>query len=859
MTAVASPARALRAASAEALSCFHCGLPVPHGAHWKVAIDGAERPMCCVGCQTVAQTIVDNGFIDYYRSRSAMPDPMDRAALVPEELRLYDAPENMARFTAAGEDGLSEAMLSVEGIRCAACVWLIEKRLVRVPGVADARLNVATEHLFVRWDGARCQPSDILAAVREVGYGAYPYDPVRHGERLRKQAKTLFRQAFVAGLSMMQVMMYAYPAYTAAEGTMDAGMAGLLQWASLLLTIPAVCYSALPFFRGAWTSLKARRLGMDVPVALGIGAAFLGSVHATFTGEGDVYYDSVTMFVFLLLCSRYVELVARRKASSALERIQRALPSSATLLAAWPSREASELVPAARLAVGDMVLVRPGEAIPADGLLEEGSTAIDVSLLTGESRPVQKARGDALPGGAVNAAQAIVMRVTRAAGDSTLSALMGLVERAGQGKPQLAQWADRVASWFVAGLLVLALATFIAWQLVDPSRAWAIAIAVLVVSCPCALSLATPSALAAATDRLVRQGVLVVHSHVLETLHRATHVVFDKTGTLTCGRPVVQSMALAAGVTRERALAIAAALEASSAHPLAQGIVDAATASGVRAAALAGGGAVTHVGEGLEGIVDGMRCRIGSHAFVAALAGTPAAGIGNAAADGRTPVWLGTEGRWLARFELADALRDGARAVIAAFRRQGKTVVLLSGDAQAVCSRIGAEAGIAEAVGDCLPEAKLAYVRRLQEQGGVVAMVGDGINDAAVLRAADVSFAMGSGATLAQVHADAVLLSGDIGSVAVAAQVAGKTMRVIRQNLAWATVYNVLAIPAAAFGFLNPWMSSIGMSLSSAVVVANALRLRRVAQRSPQRPEIGHPAASPRPAGAACEGRAGSA
>ena len=812
-------------ASSSAAACFHCGLPLPPDAAWQVVIDGAARPMCCPGCAAVAQAIVDNGLADYYAARSGYAPTADQASLVPPELRLYDDPEAIERFAGAPADAPDscDAVFSVDGIRCAACVWLIERRLCSVPGVQQASLNVATERLQVRWDKRSCKPSDILKAVRELGYAAYPFDPVRHGEQLQRQSKRLFRQLFIAGLSMMQVMMYAVPAYLADDGTMDADMAGLMRWASLWLTVPAVFYSALPFFQGAWANLKARALGMDVPVALGIAAAFGGSVAATFRSQGDVYFDSVTMFIFLLLCSRYLELVARRKAASALEKLQRALPASASRLTAWPASRDTEIVPAGQLAEGDLLLVKPGEAIAADGVIVEGATSVDLSLLTGESEPVRRGAGESVPGGSVNATQAIVIKVLKPVRESTLSTLVKLIERAGQGKPQLALWADKVAAWFVGALLVFALVIFGVWHWIDAPRAWPIAIAVLVVSCPCALSLAMPSALAAATDRLVRQGVLVVQPHVLETLHRATHVIFDKTGTLTLGKPVLRHVETLGAASRAWCLQAAAALEASNAHPLGVAIVEAAESLGE--GHLSARDVAYTTGQGLEGVVDGRRLRLGRAAFVSELTHAAVAEHGDSSV---TAVYLGCEHGLLARFELADALRPDAREVVDYFKAAGKHVILLSGDQQSVTQAIAAELGIPAAYGEFLPEQKLDFVRRLQGEGAVVAMVGDGINDAAVLRAADVSFAMGSGAALAQSHADTVLLSGRLASVREAAQAATQTMRVIRQNLAWATLYNVLAIPAAGLGLLTPWLSGIGMSLSSALVVANALRLRRI-------------------------------
>jgi Cu2+-exporting ATPase len=809
-------------------ACFHCGLPVAPGSTWRVSVAGFERAMCCPGCEAVAQSIVDNGFSDYYGTREGFAATAAAQDLVPPELRLYDeAPAH------TGVDAeITETDYTVSNIRCAACIWLIERRMARLPGVHSVQLNAVSERLHVRRDGRICKDSDILAAMRAIGYAAYPYDPVQHGEQLERSRKTLFRQLFIAGLSMMQVMMYAVPAYLAGEGGMDADMAGLMRWAGLLLTLPALVYSAQPFLRGAWRDIRNRAPGMDVPVALGIVAAFAGSALATWRGAGDVYFDSVTMFIFLLLCSRYLELTARRKAASALDKLQQALPASALRMSAWPQAGA-ELVAVAQLRADDVILVRPGEALAADCIVLDGASSVDLSLLTGESRPVHKSIGDAIPGGAVNIAQALTAKVVRAAGDSTLSVLVGLVNRAGQAKPKLALWADRVAVWFVAALLLFAVVVFGAWYMVDPARAWPVAIAVLVVSCPCALSLATPTALAAATDRLLRQGILAVQPHVLETLHRATHIVFDKTGTLTVGKPMLQDIVKLGALSPADCLRIAAAMEHSSTHPLAQTIVQAAAERQLHA--LPETSALRHAaGQGVEAMVDGVPCRLGNFAFVHALIPT-ASSMPAVDADEQAEasyVFLASGNGWLARFDIADAVRPEAQAVVAHFQRQGKSLVLLSGDCHEVAQRVADRLGIPTALGDCLPESKLSFVQGLQRGGAVVAMVGDGINDAAVLRAADVSFAMGNGAALAQTSADCVLLSGRLSALCEADRVAAKTLAVIRQNLAWATLYNVLAIPAAALGWINPWLSGVGMSLSSVVVVLNALRLRRVGKGS---------------------------
>lgn len=805
--------------------CFHCGLPVPAASNWKVTIDDVQQAMCCPGCQAVAQTIVDNNLTSYYRDRLSFSDKPTE--LIPDALRLYDTQEQLAQFETDTE-GKLQGTFSIEGIRCGACVWLIEKHVAQLSGVQKINLNLSTEKLHVMWDGEQCKPSDIVKSVRELGYAAYPFDPLRHGEIIRKNAKTLFRQLFIAGLSMMQVMMYAVPVYLADADTMDKDMEGLMRWASLLLTLPAVLYSAQPFFKSAWANIKQRALGMDVPVALGIAAAFIGSVFSTVTGQGDVYFDSVTMFIFLLLCSRYLELIARRRAASTLETMQHTLPSSAWLLQDYPESREPHCVPATQLRVGQVILIKPGEAIPADGVIVEGNTSVDLSLLTGESQPQKKIMGERLPGGAVNVSQAILLQVEKLAKDSTLHALIRLIEQAGNGKPKIAQWADRVAAWFVTALLVFAGAVLIFWGWVDPVRAWPIAIAVLVVSCPCALSLATPSALAAATDALLRQGVLIMQPHVLETLHRATHIVFDKTGTLTEGKPKLEAISLMGDKNRDEVLQLAAAIEEGSAHPVAAMLIQAAKQNEQVQLHVN----VEHIesfsGQGLQCTVKGVVHRIGNAKFVAEIAGAIPATYDEI---DHGCVYLGNASGWLARYTFNDTLRSDAQAVIDYFLVRNKTVILLSGDAEHVVQKTARQCGIAIARGGVLPAEKLAFVKNLQAQGAVVTMVGDGINDAAVLHAADVSFAMGSGAALAQSHADAVLMRGRLSALRDAAETAAQTMRVIRQNLSWATLYNLVAIPAAAWGLLSPWMAGVGMSISSALVVGNALRLAHLTQK----------------------------
>lgn len=830
---------AARQAQGEA-GCFHCGRPLAPDACWQATIEGSARAMCCAGCAAAGQAIADAGCAAYYATRAAFAPPAACAA--EPQAGLASGPAT-APASGPAADPRGKAEFTVEGVRCAAGVWLVERSLGQLTGVRAAQMDLAGGRVTVRWDPSACSAGAILQRLRAIGLTAWPGGAPRHGAGLERARRTLLRQMSVAGLSTLQVTMVALPAWLVgvveddARGGADAGAAETMDWAGLLFALPALLYSARPFFGGAWRGLRRGVPDVDLPLALGIGAAFVGSCAALLSGAGEVYFGSVALFIFLLLGSRYLELAARRQAAGALACLQRGLPQSALRLRGAPLARDTEPVPAAALQAGDLVLVQAGQAAPADGIVHEGDTVVDLALLGGESRTRRRGPGDKLPGGALNVGQAIVLRVISGAGDSTLALLVRLAERAVQGKPALARRAERATGWFMGGLLALAALVFCAWLPGDAARAWQAALAVLVAGCPCALSLATPSALAAATDRLLRRGVLALRPHTLETFDRATHVVFDKTGTLTHGRPELGQAVPVGGLGGDACLRIAAALVADNPHPLARPIRAAAESAAAAAAADAhddgdeqGEDAAPVaervrfvIGQGVEGWV-GNRCyRLGSASWVEGVAG----GVARAAVPaGTTAVWLGNADGWVARFDLCDELRPDAADVVRRLRAAGKTVLLLSGDDHDTTQQVAAQLGIAGALGGKLPEEKLNYVRRLQRQGAVVAMVGDGVNDAAVLRGADVSFAMGRGAELAQLHADVVLLGEGLQPLADAADTARRTLAVIRQNLAWVTLYNVVAIPAAALGWLQPWMAGIGMAAGSALVVLNALRLR---------------------------------
>lgn len=809
-------------------TCFHCGLDVPASVDLPVVFEGETHPTCCAGCQAVAESIIVAGLGSYYHRRTA---DAERAALPPpdvlEQLKLYDLPDVQAEFVETRSEHEREAVLMLGGVTCAACVWLIEQQLLRLDGVLRAEVNYSTLRARVAWDNSRVALSDILLCVRRTGYEAAPYD----ANKLEVQAQAEQRQAltrlWVAGLAMMQVMMYIIPVYLYG-GEIEPWFLWILHWANMILTLPVMFYSAVPFFKGAWRDIKNRRLGMDTPVALAISAAFGASFVALVLGyERGIYFDSVSMFVFLLLGGRYLEQMARRKAGDAAERLVKLVPAFCHRLPAYPDTAQMEEAVVARLQSGEVVLVKAGEVVPVDGEVLSGESEVNEAILTGESLPVAKYAGSPVTAGTLNIGSPLVVRVSETGSGTRLGHIVRLLDRALAEKPRMVELADRHASSFVLGLLLLSAVVFGVWlYLADFETAWWITVSLLVVTCPCALSLATPAALAASTGRLAGEGVLIGRGHSLETLAKVDTVVLDKTGTLTEGRLAVEDILLAEGVSREQAVAMAQALERQSEHPVAQALM-ALPAAGV-SGSLQPRQTLNRVGHGMAAVFDGdgqEEWRIGRFSYVAEIAGRLPESLYTEHAG--TAVYLGHRRGFAAVFLLQDQIKNGVADMVAALHAQGLRLHLLSGDreaaVQSVARRLGLDAFRAEAA----PEDKLAYVQDLQAQGRCVLMVGDGINDAPVLAQADVSVAVAEGADVAREGADVLLINSDMRILPELTAAARRTRRIIRENLWWATAYNLIAVPLAAFGYVTPFVAALGMSLSSLLVSANALRLLR--------------------------------
>ncbi|WP_395764675.1 heavy metal translocating P-type ATPase [Stutzerimonas balearica] len=792
--------------------CYHCGLPVPAGSHFHARVLGEVRQLCCPGCQAVAEAIVKGGLESYYQHRSdAAINPEALPKVLGEELALYDRADVQQPFV-RHEGDLASTSLMIEGISCAACGWLIERHVRNLAGVAEASLNLSNHRLQVRWSDTALPLSELLAELRRIGYAAHPYQADQAAERLASENRRSLRQLGVAGLLWMQVMMATMATWPEFNIDLSAGMDSILRWTALLLTTPIVFYCCTDFFKGALRDLRTRHLTMDVSVSLAIAGAYLAGIWSTITGHGELYFDAVGMFALFLLAGRYLERRARERTAAATAQLVNLLPASCLRLDAAGQ---SERVLLSELKLGDRVLVQPGGLIPADGRILSGQSSIDESVLTGEYLPLPRAPGDAVTAGTLNVEGPLTVAVDALGDDTRLSAIVRLLERAQSDKPKLAEIADRVSQWFLVIVLLAAAVVGLVWWYIDPQRAFWIVLALLVATCPCALSLATPTALTTATGTLHKLGLLLTRGHVLEGLNHIDTVVFDKTGTLTEGRLTLTAVHPLGSEDADRCLALAAALENRSEHPIARAFGRAPQPAD----------SVDSVpGLGLEGRVGGRQLRIGQASFVAALYA------------GEAPPIPGDQGQWLlladttgplAWFVLDDRLRDDALALLAACRKRGWKTLLLSGDSSPMVGRIAEELGIDEARGGLTPADKLVRLQAMQAAGARVLMLGDGVNDVPVLAAADISIAMGSATDLAKTSADAVLLSNRLQSLVSAFQVARRSRRIIIENLAWASLYNGLILPFAAVGWVTPLWAALGMSASSLLVVLNALRLTR--------------------------------
>jgi Cu2+-exporting ATPase len=790
--------------------CFHCQEPLA-GSTLTARIGTRLEPVCCPGCQAVAEMISGSGLADYYIRRTT---PSPRPATEEASWQAYLEPQVAAAFVSRGP-AVDSVELLIENLRCPACGWLIERAVGAIPDVKTVDINAGLGRAHIEWTAGASRFEQIMRTIAQLGYVPHPVTEETTSRVYCAERRSMLKRFVVATFGMMQVMMFAVAGYSAELGgeRIDPTLEHYFRLVSLLVSVPVLFYAGQPFLANAWNSLRTRSVSMDLTVSAALVLAFVASTWNTFAGHGEVYFDSITMFVFFLTLVRLIELIVRHRTSSVADALARHLPATAQRVVG----EKVESVPIGQLRRGDEVIVPSGAIVPADGYIVEGTTLLDESLLTGESLPVARRVGDRVASGSINTGSPVRIAVTATGSSTVLSNIVNLLRRAQTRKPPAMRTANRAAAVFLRVVLVASVVVCATWLAVDPQRAFAATLAVLVVACPCAFSIATPAALAASTARLARQGVLVTRPEALETLADIDHVIFDKTGTLTRGEIQLAGCEVVGSRSREECLAIAAALERSSGHPIASAFRNMETA-GLTATDIA-----TVPGFGIEGTIDGKRYRIGISAFAAELRGVAVPRTGEHI--DATTIVLGDEHEALAVFTLSDALREDSPAAVEKLRALGIDSEILSGDGSSAVAAIAKRCGVSRFFARRTPNQKLSRVHELQSQGRRVAMVGDGINDAPVLGAANVSIAMGRGAALALAAADVIFVSERPSALAGVVRTARRTAQIARQNLLWAGLYNFSALPLAALGYIPPWAAALGMSASSLFVLLNALRL----------------------------------
>lgn len=793
-------------------ACFHCQEPLPETPPVTDEFGGRTHAFCCEGCRAVSRIIRDEGLDRFYQQREGpvtTPDPVDER--IRDECLHYNDPEFLDEVVHPREDGLHETWLMIEDLSCAACIWLIEHHLARFDGLESIHINHSTQRAHLVWNPDVTGLGNLLLGIRELGFQASPFRPGEWEQQIRAQQKQAMIRIGIAGIAALQTMMLAYPLQFGLNTESDPAMVQLFRWASFIIATPVVLYSAVPFFRAAARDIKHRHPGMDVPVSIAILAGYLASVQVTLLGGEHVYFESICMFTFFLGLGRYLEGRARYRAGLENLSLINAMPGTARRI----DNTGETVVRARDLAPGDRIRVRPGDTLAADGRIVEGDSTLDESMLTGESLPVGRGPGDPVSAGTVNTENPLELMVDQAGDNTRLSAITRLLDRAQADKPRTQQLADRIAGVFVSAVLIVAAATWLTWWFLDPTRAFPITLAVLVATCPCALSLATPTALTVATNRLRRAGFVPTRGVTLETLNTVDTLVFDKTGTLTRGLLSIAGVHPCPGVSGPQCRALAAGLEQGSEHPIARAFQDQPAAEVTQKE--------THPGGGVTGVSNGQRMALGRADFVASELGL--ALPEDAESDAALTIHLASDTGWLGRITLDDTLREDAAPVLERLRARGWHCVLLSGDHSGQVARVAEALDIEQYEGRLSPEDKLTRIQALEAKGHKVMMVGDGLNDLPGLAGARLSVAMAGSSDIAQLQADAVVLGERLTPLLEALRVAPMTRRVIRQNLSVSLLYNAAILPLAMTGMVIPWIAAAGMSASSVVVIMNALRL----------------------------------
>jgi len=813
--------------------CFHCGLPNTEGNAFPTTIQSILHHMCCPGCQAVSQAIVENGLESYYEFRTE-PAARGDAALdnTMSKLAVYDEPELQEEFVF--EEGKYKSIqLTVEGITCAACGWLIEKQLAKLDGIKQVSVNVSSRRAMISWDESLVKLSGVLSRLKSIGYESLPFQPDRHEASYKKEQKAFIKKLGLAGIMTMQVMMLAMGQYFDVLGSLEDETVSFFNAVSLLLTTPVVLYSGSIFYVSAFKALTARTVNMDVPVTIAIVATYIAGIQAVNKNTGEVYFESICMFIFFLLIGRYLEHRARHKASLTSANMLKLIPVTAQKKTA----DGFVSVLAKQLVKDDIVLVKAGETVPVDGQITEGRSYFDESMLTGEFEPVVKTVGQRIYAGSLNQQDSIVMEVEASVKYAMMNQILRLQELAMANKPKVAAIADKLSRYFVVVVLVVAALTYSYWTMQNDPHAFWIAISILIATCPCALSLATPSALTCAMAKLNELGILLKRADALEQLTQTTDIVFDKTGTLTRGEfaiartwinPISEThFGIQKDTVKPYVMALTNCIESRSEHPIAKAFeryIHDNNDTEFSSNDFSISDYTVSIGEGVKTAVNQQHYLLGSQSMILSSLTAPLSREIGEAIEGAN-VLLSSGGVVLAAFWVTDTVHPDALDIVRQLSQHELTI--LSGDTQVNVNSIATELGIKNAVGNSTPKDKLDYIGKLQANKKRVVMLGDGINDAPVLAAADVSIAVGNASDLAKNAADVILLNPKLQSVVDVLIMAKRTKRKIKQNIAWSLGYNISVLPFAVVGWLTPWQAALGMSLSSIIVVYNSTRLMR--------------------------------
>jgi Cu2+-exporting ATPase len=805
--------------------CFHCGLPITAGASYHAGLNGVERDFCCLGCQSVCAAIFEAGLQGYYQRTpegvllAPPPEP-------PKDIEIYDLDEVQQEFITCSGD-LRDIHLLVEGIHCPACVWLIERGLQREPGVQSANVNLAAKRIHLRWDSKRNKLSNLIRALAKIGYAAVPYDSENAEGVIKKTNRSMLFRLFFAGFAMMNLIWISIALYSGAN---KGEFREFFHWMGFALATPTLLYAGYPFYRGAIGGLRVWRLTMDLPIAIGLSVTYAYSTYITVTANkiGEVYFDTVTNLIFVILIGRYLEGMFRHQALSATKRLMELQPRVATVI--QDGKE--QITPTRGVKLGDHVLIKPGYKVPVDGIVLEGHSAVDESMLSGESAPVSKSAGAKVSAGTVNTNGALLVEVSSTLQNTTLAKIIRLVEEAQSSKAPIQRMADTIVPWFVLVTLICATFTFFIWNTENFELALMAATSVLIITCPCALGMATPMSVAVASGLGAKHGILVKNGLVLETLSKVTHFVFDKTGTLTEGRMSVAHMRTSPDIAAKDILRSAAAVERYSEHSVAKAIIAEAEAQQLNYRDVAVQGFHATAGLGVQANVNGKIILLGSAEWLNRNGITLDAELRTQAheleAQAMSCVHCALGDAHVAVFALADKLRDDAQQMVNELRAAGISMTLLSGDRKPVAEAIAQQLGGMEVIAEVLPQDKDQVIQRLQQRGEVVAMVGDGINDAPALIRADVGIALGSGTDVSVESADIVLMHNELDKVRLATLLSRRTLLTIKQNIGLSFVYNAIMVPLAMMAKVDPLVAAITMPISSLVVIGNAARIRNL-------------------------------